>query len=1828
MPPKNANRTPIPRQAKKNHFPANIGSETNPRALSLDPPPAPTETTAKVSETHETVSPVPDSNESVIAILKQLQDHIDSKNQQLEQLIEQKLHSFDTRLETMEQNPTQVSSNDDMQTKIVDIVQEANDVSNKIVDLEQSTSDLRQQVIDEVDDIQEGMDVMTKKYEALSIRYPLSTASKPTFTKIPDVNIPRNLAYQLASKTVNVKNLSKELSVITFQDDTVKTIITTYSRISQAVDIACGTVSLLPALSNKNKVPDFYASLVPSDENHAFFGSIYNGYKAISNSLYNYFHTATTILPKAIKVKEACNEVHTSTDGFTYLTYVLHKILPQFGGTPVQLNKQLSRLAIIPGETLQEFHHRAVEVEQTLVFSQVTMNKTIFLQTYLDQLSSVPSIVMFLADFNRRFRRHLRVHGDNTEFADTIGDIYDYLRDSRAPVTLTDPSSDMNMSVTPSASYGNRPVIVCKACGRNHNEENCFRRGLSFLPPSEAKRITRYNELHGSKPKVPKTDHLPRPARPYHTSKRNDDKKKYQPTAKAAEMQYDNEFLFDSQNDDPNLMPDAETNHSPNDTSSADLFHELKDPVNHTPAAQMAEYSYPSVNMVTQSNTTPITFEEQPELFTTGPFHQHLQPDQEQANWTPQQFHVDFGANIIIVNTNKFFHTFQARKECIEHIAGDTIPGIEGYGSIILQLQHKLHVIRHVAYMPGNSKCTFSAHHLHRTNKFRSGIHSMHACIKLIDHEGFQTKIQIDSIINGLDYVTMQLLPPNTSSITPIACSAARKMILTPELIHHKCAHYHYERIQHLATHELITGLPKHLPSMNKPCPICLAMKSRKLNRKKKQDWSQYSPGESIHMDFAFMPQTSIRGFTSFLSVKDAATNYTWIFLSRNKRPPLDVLTFFISILKKEQRIIRYVRVDEDGALANSTEFCKLLILHHITLQTTGGYASSLNGKSESLNKVAKFTVSSILASTQMDPMFWCFALSHGNNVIRNMSLNPDKTMTSKQAWTGKKPDWSEFRIPFCDIYVLDSSLAIGTAKRHTFLTFGATTSIIYYWDENMKSIKRCHHAYFDEYSSSKSEKDYSLADKLIHNHDINEKDIKSNKNYSDYVNSLFYKSSPTAFSLTDMFIHIVDFSSTPPPKYDLDIHFDEDFGIPYLKQIDPQSSFYQHLPPMYRRNIWIVAIQDTEPITPTAAYETIAHHIKQNEPVISIIIAKRKPPNRTNLLTYRATFDQIQQYPKKIANYAITNPTRPITSKHVKDFDKTGLKQQWMKSLFENYTKNATSHTFTAPFPIEDAPADTTILRSVVSHRVKDLGNDAYDLYSRHCANGSTMIKGLDYKESYAAIAVIDSCRIVIAIASRYGLVIYIIDIKNAFQTTLLHPNERIYLHLPPYYLRWFRETYPNHALPPAKTIYILQSIHAVQGTKPAGKQWSDQITSLFKAMGMKKNATDNAVWVSLRGKDIIILLSETDDFMLLVSHKQLYEEIRKRIEKSYDITIQDGAILKYLNLQIIQSDAGISIDQTQHILKMLEPHYPKSSKFTKTDIPFRTDKEYETEMMDAIPASPSELALLEKEYKGSYSTLYGQLLHVATVSRPQISYALLRLGKFQSGPCKTGFDGLKRIFRYLATHPNIPIMYPKGPQSHRNILTFIPHLKNQETITIPSTLSQLCDANYGTDLTDRKSISSCITLYNGSAISWKATKQLAIATSTTDAETRSLFTGLKKILTFRNFLSHLGFPEQDPTTIFEDNQGTSDIVNAGRLTPRVKHIDIPLCFIHDHHKQGSFDVKRCHTTLMLADGLNKALAGPVIKRHSDQYTGKRFYPKKDSPHHNAILRYAPLSP
>lgn len=141
------------------------------------------------------------------------------------------------------------------------------------------------------------------------------------------------------------------------------------------------------------------------------------------------------------------------------------------------------------------------------------------------------------------------------------------------------------------------------------------------------------------------------------------------------------------------------------------------------------------------------------------------------------------------------------------------------------------------------------------------------------------------------------------------------------------------------------------------------------------------------------------------------------------------------------------------------------------------------------------------------------------------------------------------------------------------------------------------------------------------------------------------------------------------------------------------------------------------------------------------------------------------------------------------------------------------------------------------------------------------------------------------------------------------------------------------------------------------------------------------------------------------------------------------------------------------------------------------------------------------------------------------------------------------------------------------------------------------------------------------------KSKNDMSIASSTTDAETRAAFKGVKRLITLRNYFAHLGFPICAPTPVFEDNKGTLDLIKKGCQTHCAKHVNVRLCYLHEKHKSGEFIVHECSTDLMLADGLNKALTGPAICRHSYIYTGRRFLPLSTTQHFKDLTRLCPLS-
>ncbi len=192
-----------------------------------------------------------------------------------------------------------------------------------------------------------------------------------------------------------------------------------------------------------------------------------------------------------------------------------------------------------------------------------------------------------------------------------------------------------------------------------------------------------------------------------------------------------------------------------------------------------------------------------------------------------------------------------------------------------------------------------------------------------------------------------------------------------------------------------------------------------------------------------------------------------------------------------------------------------------------------------------------------------------------------------------------------------------------------------------------------------------------------------------------------------------------------------------------------------------------------------------------------------------------------------------------------------------------------------------------------------------------------------------------------------------------------------------------------------------------------------------MLRSSIDHGIFIWKWNDETCYLALETDDILLACPTRAPFLHLKGDLEKLFDLTCSEGSILRFLNLQLIQSPQGISMDQTSQIKsKILHEYFldvPPAS-IPKTPYPFPVEASFEQLHYE----SPPLVELKEKDFQFSFNHLVGALMHIAGISRPDIAYACMRFSRYMATPNAIIFDALHQKFCYLYHHPHLPIMYP----------------------------------------------------------------------------------------------------------------------------------------------------------------------------------------------------------
>jgi hypothetical protein len=186
------------------------------------------------------------------------------------------------------------------------------------------------------------------------------------------------------------------------------------------------------------------------------------------------------------------------------------------------------------------------------------------------------------------------------------------------------------------------------------------------------------------------------------------------------------------------------------------------------------------------------------------------------------------------------------------------------------------------------------------------------------------------------------------------------------------------------------------------------------------------------------------------------------------------------------------------------------------------------------------------------------------------------------------------------------------------------------------------------------------------------------------------------------------------------------------------------------------------------------------------------------------------------------------------------------------------------------------------------------------------------------------------------------------------------------------------------------------------------------------------------------------------------------------FELSVQQGNVIKFLSLRIIQTEHAISIDQTTYILSLLRHYFGDDVDKIKTvTTPMQTDSEFEKEWHLATTISQNELPDYFKKYKGSYRFHIGKFGY-CTQTRADIQFPYQRMAEKSVEPTDIAFTQISRCYRYLAGDPHRPIVYPRRPFSGTTTLSQFVTPAQQIKLTIPNDLQVFADAELARNLSD----------------------------------------------------------------------------------------------------------------------------------------------------------------
>lgn len=272
------------------------------------------------------------------------------------------------------------------------------------------------------------------------------------------------------------------------------------------------------------------------------------------------------------------------------------------------------------------------------------------------------------------------------------------------------------------------------------------------------------------------------------------------------------------------------------------------------------------------------------------------------------------------------------------------------------------------------------------------------------------------------------------------------------------------------------------------------------------------------------------------------------------------------------------------------------------------------------------------------------------------------------------------------------------------------------------------------------------------------------------------------------------------------------------------------------------------------------------------------------------------------------------------------------------------------------------------------------------------------------------------------------------------------------------------------------------------------------------------------------IYILIFVDNILICSKKKNLIYDVKKKLFQRFRMK-DIGKVDNYIGITINydQKNNKLTLNQTKYIESLIKKYKLENSKCYETPMKTNLKLEGSNEINTSI----------------QYRNLIGELLYISTGTRPDITFSVNYLSRYQNCYDETHYKYALRVLKYLYLTKNFKLAFTKNCKI--------------------DVLDCFVNSDWTGDTVDRKSTSGYIIRLFGNPILWKTHKQNSVVKSSTFAE----YVALSKSTTEVKFITEMlnvtfKVKISKPIKIYEDNLGALTIAKFGKFTKNSKHIEV----------------------------------------------------------------------